>query len=329
MSTRRSPVLQLAQSLSCLNKIRQNTSDSDNSSDSRAAAADNSGGRIQETKKLTMKAFEQETTPKEKGVQATTSSPKLQSNSCSPVLRRGRNVSCLRKLQTNSNDYDSINDFAALRTPQSKRAEASGTDSRGVDEKKAFQARKLGWRGASMNRNRSISKPLLQKPESNEQPLHQADFGTDTELQENQNKGQNIVFAEIQPEFQYSMKVENAKGRNLSMADWRNLETKPPYGEVSEQTFLAPGVNSPCTLRRLSARSRTSSMPEYEKTLSNVTAFSNKPVEFREITEPLKKSKCFHTLSTIVPLSQTQFQTAILEIDIQKQQQEEKVLEEN
>lgn len=139
-----------------------------------------------------------------------------------------------------------------------------------------------------LNKNRSISMPLLQKPERDDLPLHQNDSGTETELQETQNRGQKNDFAEIsnhlsipvnqmqpnrylsvddvpfkrgrftgdiqealgtytqesQSEFQYSMKTENAKGGNLSMAGWRHLESKPPY-ESSEQTFLAQGVNSP------------------------------------------------------------------------------------
>ena len=115
-----------------------------------------------------------------------------------------------------------------------------------------------------------------------------------------------------------------------------NSENKPPY-DFSEQAFLAQGINSPRMVRRLTARSRASSMPKLlesseEKTFANVTAFNltarhtalNKPVKFREITEPLKKSKCFHALSTIVSLGQ--FQTAMSEI--QRQKEQEKALEE-
>lgn len=387
-SNRSSPVFQRARSSSCLNKLTNNANDSDNSSDSRAAAVDQSRGKIQalQIEKLTMETFEKEIIPIEKGVssfngtqvvQATPSSPKLQSNRCSPVPQRGRSLSCLSRLQNNSNDYDNRNDFTGPGSPQSKSAEARGAkgDSCG-DEKKAFQAGKLGCRGTEMlNKNRKISMSLLLKPERDDLSLYQNESGTETDLQENQNRGQTTDSAEIrnrlsipvnqmqpnrylsvddvpfqrgrsagdiqealrastqesQSEFQYSMKAENAKGGNLSMAGWRHLENKPPY-ESSEQTFLAQGVNSPRMVRRLSSRSRTSSMPKHpesseEKTFGNMTVFTHKPVKFREITEPLKKSKCFHVLSTIVPLSQTQFQTAMLEI--QKQQEQEKVLEGN
>ena len=44
-----------------------------------------------------------------------------------------------------------------------------------------------------------------------------------------------------------------------------------------------------------------------ENTFGSVTAFANKPVKIREITEPFKKSKFFHVLYTIVSLSRTQF----------------------
>lgn len=215
--------------------------------------------------------------------------------------------------------------------------------------------------------------PLPVTPDREHLTSDQKDSRIETELHGNQDNAQKIGFADVrnhlsipvnqlQPkrylsvdyvpfqrrstsdiqealrasteETQPSMKTENAKDGTFHMGDWRDPENKP----LNEERYHSQANDSPRVPRRLSARSRTTSMPKLlesseEKTCVNITAFNlaaqhtavNKPVKFREITEPLKKSKWFHALSTIVPLSH--FQTAMLEI--QKQQEQEKAFEKN
>lgn len=395
-SNRSSPILQRRSTSPCLNKFPNNATDVNKGHvltiprspklkrlDARAATADQSGGKIQnalQTENLKMQTFEKEIIPKEKEaccidgapvLLTTPSPPKLQSNPrVSPVLQRGRSLSCSNKLPNNANKSDNSSVFTAPKSPKLKRAEAkTPTGDPCANEPKALQAEKVGFRGTKMfNKVRSLSMPLPQKPEKEDPTLDKTDFGIKTELQEEQDGGQKIGFADIrnhvsvpvnqfQPKnflsvdhvpFQYSRSTEDFKETLRARTEEskpecqpsmkiENAENKPSY-EISEQAFLAQGINSPRVVRRRSARPRSSSMPKVlesteGKTVANVTAFNiaaqhtavNKPVKFREITEPLKKSKFFHALSSVV--SPSDFQTAMLEIH--NQQEQEKVLEEN
>lgn len=287
----------------------------------------------------------------------TPSSPRLQSNHTSPVLQRGRSVSYSSKLPYNASYSDNSSVFTAPRSPILKRVEAKAPkgDYYG-NELKALQAEKIGCRRTKMlNKGRSLSMPLPQKPAKEDLTLDKNDPGIETELQEEQDRtdsSQKTGFADMRNHL--SIPVNQFQPKHLLSVDhvpfqqsrstddiiealrasseesqlecqpfmkMENSENKPPY-DYSEQAFLAQRINSPRMVRRLTARSRASSMPKLlesseEKTFANVTAFNltaqhtalNKPVKFREITEPLKKSKCFHALSTIVSLGQ--FQTAM------------------
>ena len=116
-------------------------------------------------------------------------------------------------------------------------------------------------------------------------------------------------------------------------------ELRLEYENAAVENSKAQDINLPHEIRRISDKDRASSMPkllEYseEKTFANIKAFnlaaqqpagSRTAVRFREITEPVKKSKWFHALYTVVSLDY--FKTAMMEI--QKQREEEKALEEN
>lgn len=93
-------------------------------------------------------------------------------------------------------------------------------------------------------------------------------------------------------------------------------------------------------MRRLSVNNRASSMSELhesskeKKTFSSITAFNlttqnpaghKTAVKFREITEPVRKSKWFHALTNVVNLNY--FQAAMMEI--QKQKERDKASEQN
>ncbi|KAL9970299.1 hypothetical protein ACROYT_G022653 [Oculina patagonica] len=385
-SNRNSPIIQRRSTSPCLDKFPNNANDVNKSNaltiprspklkraDARAATADQSGGKIQnalQTENLKMQAFEQENTPKEKEASCIDGAPvlmttplqsKMQSICTSPVLRRGRSLSCSNKLQNNDNDTDESSVFTAPKSPNLKRAEAKPRTGDPCANETSCKGTKM-----LLNKGRSLSMPLPQKPEKEDPTLDKKDSGKETELRGERNSGQKIGFADIRNHLSIPVNQSQPKHllsvdhvpfqRSRSMQDIKealragtkdsqpgcqpsieDAENKPPY-ENSEQAFLAQGINSPRMVRRLSARSRTSSMPKLlgsseGKTFANVTAFNiaaqhtvvNKPVKFREITEPLKKSKCFHALSSIVSLSD--FQTAMLEIH--NQQEQEKALEEN
>lgn len=394
-SNRNSPFLQRRRTSPCLNKTPSNATNTSKSQvftiprspklerpHGKAAIANQSGGKTKkawQTENLKMQTLETEIIPKgeetsciesAKVFLTTPSSPKLPSSRPSPGLRRGRSLSCLNKVPNDANDYENSNVFSARRSPKLIRAEANAltADACGK-EPKVLQAEKDGCRGSKMvNKGRSLSTPLPQKPEKEHSTLNRKDSGIETDLHEDQDSGQKTGFADIrnhvsiplnqfQPKqllsldhspLQRSRSTEDIKEalracKEESQPGWQspqkieNAENKLPC-ESSEQTFLAKGINSPRMVRRLGARSRASTMPRLleateEKSYTNVMAFNlaaqhtagvKKPVKFREITEPLKKSKWFHALSTIVSLGH--FQTAMLEI--QKQKELEKALEE-
>ena len=130
---------------------------------------------------------------------------------------------------------------------------------------------------------------------------------------------------ELEPLWDPFEEVQSAMGFEINQPN----ETSIEQGSYNQMTL------SPCADRRPAYRTRASSMSKVHEAsddkmfAGNLTAFTlktqlsafHKPVKFREITEPLKKSKWFHALSQI--RSDGDFRTAMLEI--QKQKEREKV----
>ena len=327
---------------------------------------------------LKIQAFEQKIFSKETKIHCvdgplgnpmTPSSPKIQSTRLSPLLQRGRSLSCLTNVSNDANGLENSNMYSGSRSPKLNRAKARPvTGDPWINEHGALQEQNLGCEGPYRfgNKGRSLSIPSFVKPER-EKVNYKTSPGIETELQENQEK---TGFADVRKPV--SRPVSHLQSRrHLSIDDVpfqrrstgniqealqtcaqesqpecelfertesaRDFEINPPCEVPAEQSIYAQMSNSPRVDRGNFARPRASSMPKMDgssddKRFANLAAFNfkaqlsafNKPVKFREISEPKKKSKWFHALSHVVPMSQ--FHTAMLEI--QKQQEREKALEE-
>ena len=269
------------------------------------------------------------------------SSPKLQS--IYGVSRR-RSLPVSHKLANSSanqaaSDTNAKNVFTRNGSPASKSAEATAiTDDPGREGR--VQANKLNCRGAKLLQKRSqdvsITLPLPEKPETENQVTNQIGSTTETELEQNEESFAKFSFCDIcnylalpVSQSKFYLSVDRVPLQRRSTGDRQELCAKE----------LNLEEDSPHEIRKLSTRDRASSMSKLldkseEKTFANITAFNlaaqHSPgtktvVRFREITEPVKKSKWFHALSTVVSLGD--FQTAMMEI--QKQREQEKALEEN
>lgn len=331
-----------------------------------------------QTETLKIQAFEQQIFSKETKIHCvdgplgnpmTPSSPKLQSTRLSPLLQRGRSLSCLTNVSNDASGLENSNMYSGSRSPKLNRAKARPvTGDPWINEQSALLEQNLGCEGPYRfgNKGRSLSIPSFEKPER-EKVNYKTSHGIETEVQENQDK---TGFADLRNHV--SRPVNHLQSRrHLSIDDVpfqrrstgniqealqfcaqrsqpecelfektesaRDVEINPPYDVPAEQSIYAQMSNSPRVDRGNFARPRASSMPKMDgssddKRFANLAAFNfkaqlsafNKPVKFREISEPKKKSKWFHALSHVVPMSQ--FHTAMLEI--QKQQEREKALEE-
>lgn len=340
------------------------------------------GEKIQndtQTETLKVQAFEQQIFSLETKIHCVdgplgnpmaSSSPKLQSTRLSPLLQRGRSLSCLTNVSNDASGLENSNMYSGSRSPKLNRAKARPvTGDPWINEHGALQEQNLGCGEGPHrfgNKGRSLSIPSFLKPER-EKVNYKTSPGIETELQESQVK---TGFADVRNHM--SRPVNHLQSRrHLSIDDVpfqrrstgnipealqtcaqesqpecelfertesaRDFEIKPPYEVPAEQTIYAQMSNSSRVDRGNFARPRASSMPKIDgssddKRFANLAAFNfkaqlsafNKPVKFREISEPKKKSKWFHALSHVVPMSQ--FHTAMLEI--QKQQEREKALEE-
>lgn len=178
-----------------------------------------------------------------------------------------------------------------------------------------------------------ITLPLPEKPETENQVTNQ--IGS-TELEQNEESFTKFSFSDIRN----YLALPVSQSKCYLSVDRVPLQ-KRSTGDIQE--LCAKELNleedSPHEIRKLSTRDRASSMSKLldkleAKTFADITAFNlaaqHSPgtetvVRFREITEPVKKSKWFHALTTVVSLGN--FQTAMMEI--QKQREQEKALEEN
>ena len=165
------------------------------------------------------------------------------------------------------------------------------------------------------------------------------------ELVESEGDKEKVGFSDI--EAQLSLPV-NQPNSHLSVISVRPLHRRST-GDIHEACLreelpvnylYGSEMKSSPEMRRLSVKNRASSMSELhesskeKKTFSSITAFNlatqnpaghKTAVKFREITEPVRKSKWFHALTNVVNLNY--FQAAMMEI--QKQKERDKASEEN
>ena len=219
-----SPILQRRGTSPWLNKFLNNDTDVNKSKVftmprspklktlvTRAAKAEQSNAKTQKVEQTeNLKKFEKEIISEVKEAPCidhdcarvlltTPSSPRLQSNRSSPVLQRGRSVSYSSKLPYNASYSDNSSVFTAPRSPILKRVEAKAPkgDSYGK-ELKALQAEKIGCRRTKMlNKGRSLSMPLPQRPAKKDLTLDKNDPGIETELQEEQGSSRKTGFADM------------------------------------------------------------------------------------------------------------------------------------
>lgn len=204
-------------------------------------------------------------------------------------------------------------------------------------------------KGPKMLQKRGWEVPnSLPQSEKLEMPVEAADQpkcpNVTIEVVESQGDNEKVGFSDI--EAQLSLPV-NQPNSHLSVISVRPLHRRST-GDIHEACLrddlpvnYSNGyeMRSP-EMRRLSVQNRASSMSELhessneKKTFSSITAFNlatqnpaghKTAVKFREITEPVRKSKWFHALTNVVNLNY--FQVAMMEI--QKQKERDKASEEN
>ena len=204
-------------------------------------------------------------------------------------------------------------------------------------------------KGPKMLQKRGWEVPnSLPQSEKLEMPVEAADQpkcpNVTIEVVESQGDNEKVGFSDI--ESQLSLPV-NQPNSHLSVISVRPLHRRST-GDIHEACLrddlpvnYSNGyeMRSP-EMRRLSVQNRASSMSELhessneKKTFSSITAFNlatqnpaghKTAVKFREITEPVRKSKWFHALTNVVNLNY--FQVAMMEI--QKQKERDKASEEN
>ena len=277
-------------------------------------------------------------------------SPKLHSSHHSPRLPLQRSLSCSSKLSNNAAEFDAKNFCIGTRSPGFKRAVVDDLRSSGQQD---LQADNWSSKEGKMLKKRSLDiplpTPLHEWPEIEIQGADQKGLGLESEFDGNDESLEKTGFSDIRNHL--SLPVSQPKGylsvdhvpfQSRSTGNIREAcaeELRLEYENAAVENSKAQDINLPHEIRRISDKDRASSMPkllEYseEKTFANITAFnlaaqqpadSRTAVRFREITEPVKKSKWFHALYTVVSLDY--FKTAMMEI--QKQREEEKTLEEN
>lgn len=162
---------------------------------------------------------------------------------------------------------------------------------------------------------------------------------------ESEGENEKVGFSDVKA--QLSLPV-NQPNSHLSVISVRPLHRRST-GDIHEACLRDElpvnylngfEMRSSPEMRRLSVQNRASSMSELhesskeKKTFSSITAFNlatqnpaghKTAVKFREITEPVRKSKWFHALTNVVNLNY--FQAAMMEI--QKQKERDKASEEN
>ena len=205
-------------------------------------------------------------------------------------------------------------------------------------------------KGPKMLQRRSWEVPnSLPQSEKLEMPIEAADQhkcpNVTIEVLENEGENEKVGFSDI--EAQRLLPVNQPNG-HLSVINVRPLHRRST-GDIHEACLRDElpvnylngyEMRSSPEIRRLSVENRASSMSELhesskeKKTFSSITAFNlstqnptgqKTAVKFREITEPVRKSKWFHALTNVVNLNY--FQAAMREI--QKQKERDKASEEN
>lgn len=205
-------------------------------------------------------------------------------------------------------------------------------------------------KGPKMLQKRGWEVPnSLSQSEKLEMPVEAADQrkcpNVTIEVVESEGENEKVGFSDI--EAQLSLPVNQPNG-HLSVINVRPLHRRST-GDIHEACLRDDSpvnysngyeMRSSPEMRRLSVNNRASSMSELQesskekKTFSSITAFNlttqnpaghKTAVKFREITEPVRKSKWFHALTNVVNLNY--FQTAMMEI--QKQKERDKASEQN
>lgn len=219
----------------------------------------------------------------------------------------------------------------------------------GNNEQIVSQARAIS-KGPKMLQKRGWEVPnSLPQSEKLEMPVEAANQSkcpnVTIEVVESEDDIEKVDFSDVKAQLPLPVNQPNSHLSVISVKPLHRRSTGDIHEACLREELVVNYLNgyemkSSPKMQRVSVKNRASSMSELhesskeKKTFSSITAFNlathnpaghKTAVKFREITEPVRKSKWFHALTNVVNLNY--FQAAMMEI--QKQKERDKASEEN